>query len=121
VALNLYLDDCASSDLLAQLLSQAGHTVARPADAGIASEADEVHFRYAQGHGLVLITKNPTDFRALHNQDQNYTGIFAVYQDNDPSRDMSPADIVAAIANVEDAIPHGHQIAGEFHNLNAWR
>src|ERR1700722_1346341 len=86
-----------------------------------AGEADEVHFRYAQGHGLVLITKNPKDFRALHNQDQNHPGIFAVYQDNDPSRDMSPADIIAAITNVEAAIQYGYQIAGEFHNLNAWR
>jgi hypothetical protein len=92
VALNLYLDDCANSDLLALLLTQAGHTVVRPADAGTEWEADEVHFRYTQGHGLVLITKNPKDFRALHNQDQNHSGIFAVYQDNDPSRDMSQAD-----------------------------
>jgi hypothetical protein len=34
---------------------------------------------------------------------------------------MSPADIVAAITNIEDAVQHGYQIAGEFHNLNAWR
>ena len=121
MALNLYLDDFANSDLLAQLLTQAGHTVVRPADAGIAWEADEVHFRFAQGHGLVLITKNPKDFRALHSQDQNHSGIFAVYQDNDPSRDMSPADIIAAIANIEVAVHHGYQIAGAFHNLNAWR
>jgi hypothetical protein len=121
VALNLYLDDCANSDLLAQLLTQAGHTVVRPADAGTAWEADDVHFRYAQGHGLVLITKNPKDFRALHNQDQNHPGIFAIYQDNDPRRDMSDADVVAASANIEDAVPYGFQIAGEFHNLNAWR
>ena len=121
MALNLYLDDCANSDLLAQLLARAGHTVVRPADAGTAGETDEVHFRHAQGHGLVLITKNPRDFRALHNQDQNHSGIFAVYQDNDPSRDMSPAEIVAAVANIEAAIPYGYQIAGEFHNLNAWR
>ncbi len=61
------------------------------------------------------------DFRALHNQDQNHPGIFAVYQDNDPSRDMNPADIVAAITHIEDAVQNGFQIAGEFHNLNAWR
>jgi predicted nuclease of predicted toxin-antitoxin system len=79
VALNLYLDDCANSDILARLLTQAGHTVVRPADAGTACAADDVHFRYAQGHGLVLITKNPKDFHALHNQDQNHPGIFAVY------------------------------------------
>jgi hypothetical protein len=91
------------------------------ADAGTAWAADDVHFRYAQGHGLVLITKNPKDFHALHNQDQNHPGIFAVYQDNDPSRDMSQADLVAAIANIEAAVSYGFQIAGEFHNVNAWR
>ncbi len=69
MALNLYLDDCANSDLLAQLLTQAGHTVVRPADAGIAWEADEVHFRYAQGHGLGLVTKNPKDLPHLIEDD----------------------------------------------------
>jgi hypothetical protein len=121
VALNLYLDDCANSDLLADLLTQAGHTVVRPADAGIAWEDDEVHFQYARTHGLVLITKNPRDFRVLHNQDQSHSGIFAVYQDNDPTRDMSDGDIVAVIAKIEAAVPQGYLIAGEFHNLNAWR
>jgi predicted nuclease of predicted toxin-antitoxin system len=121
VALNLYLDDCANSDLLAQLLAQAGHTVVRPADAGTASETDQVHFHHAQGQGLVLITKNPKDFRVLHDQDQHHPGILGIYQDNDSSRDMSDADVVAAIANIEAAIQHGYQIAGEFHILNAWR
>jgi hypothetical protein len=121
VALNLYLDDCANSDLLALLLTQAGHHAVRPGDAGTAWEADDVHFRYAKTHQLVLITKNPRDFRVLHNQDQDHSGIFAVYQDNDPTRDMSAADIVTAIENIEAAVPHGYIIEREFHNLNAWR
>jgi Domain of unknown function (DUF5615) len=93
----------------------------RPADAEIDWEADEVHFRHAQVQGLVLITKNPKDFRALHNQDQHHPRIVGVYQDNDPTRAMCDADLVAAIANIEEAVQHGYQIAGEFHNLNAWR
>ncbi len=121
MALNLYLDDCANSDLLAQLATRVGHTVVRPADAGTAWEADDVHFRYAQGHGLVLVTKNPKDFQTLHNQDPSHSGIFAIYQDNDVSKDMTDADVVVAIANIENAVQHGFQIAREFHNLNAWR
>jgi hypothetical protein len=121
VALNLYLDDCANSDLVALLLTQAGHAIVRPAEAGIAWEDDDVHFQYAKMHHLVLITKNPRDFRVLHNQDQDHAGIFAVYQDNDPTRDMTQADIVAAIEKIEAAVPHGHVIEREFHNLNAWR
>jgi hypothetical protein len=34
---------------------------------------------------------------------------------------MSAADIVAAIEKIEDAVQHGYQIAGEFHNRNLWR
>ena len=35
---------------------------------------------------LTIITKNPADFKALHDLDQRHSGILAVYQDNDPSR-----------------------------------
>jgi predicted nuclease of predicted toxin-antitoxin system len=121
VALNLYLDDCANADLLADLLRQAGHTVVRPGDVGMLGEEDDAHLAYAVAHGLILLTKNPHDFQDLHYLDQNHPGIFAVYQDNNVITDMSDADIVAAIARIEAAVPLGFQIAGEFHNLNAWR
>ena len=41
MAPNLYLDDCANSDLLAYPLAGAGHRVVRPADAGIGGEDDD--------------------------------------------------------------------------------
>jgi predicted nuclease of predicted toxin-antitoxin system len=59
VALNLYLDDCANSDLLADLLTQAGHSVVRPADVGLTGEDDDVHLGHAIQHGLILVTKDP--------------------------------------------------------------
>jgi predicted nuclease of predicted toxin-antitoxin system len=121
VALTLYLDDCANAGLLADLLSQAGHTVVRPGDVGMRGAADDAHLAYAIAHGLILITKNPKDFRIQHDLDQNHPGIFAIYQDNDLTRDMTDADVVAAIPKIEGAAPHGYVIAGEFHNLNAWR
>src|ERR1700733_12151391 len=95
VALTLYLDDCANAGLLADLLSQAGHTVVRPGDVGMRGAADDAHLAYAIAHGLILITKNPKDFRILHDLDQNHPGIFAIYQDNDLTRDMTDADVVA--------------------------
>ena len=124
MALKLYLDDCANSDLLAKLLRQAGHEVVRPTDAevGLTGEGDLVHFEFAAVNGLTLITKNPADFKALHDLDQRHVGILAVYQDNDPSRDMSNADIVRAIRNLEEAIQQGGpRIPGESHTLNDWR
>ena len=119
MALSLYLDDCANSDLLADLLAQAGHSVVRPTDAGTSGEDDDVHFHYAQTRGLVVITKNPPDFQALHQADPKHPGIFAIYQDNHVNRDMTDTDVVAAIARIEAAV--GYRIAGDFHNLNLWR
>lgn len=124
MALNLYLDDCSNSDLLADLLLQAGHRVVRPTDSavGLGGEDDDVHFEFAAANGLTLITKNPADFKALHDLDQDHSGILAVYQDNDPSRDMSNPDIVRAIRNLEAAVQQGGApIHGGFHTLNDWR
>jgi hypothetical protein len=124
VALKLYLDDCSNSDLLANLLRQAGHEVVRPTDEEVelTGEDDPVHFDFAAAHDLTLITKNPADFKALHDLDPRHAGILAVYQDNDPSRDMSNADIVRAIRNLEEAVQQGGPpIHGGFHTLNDWR
>ncbi len=121
MALNLYLDDCANADLLALLLRQAGHTVVRPADAGTSGVDDDVHLAYAVKNDLILVTKDPDDFHALHRQTPTHHGIFGVYQDNDVTRDMSAADIVTAIERIEAAAQHSYPIPGEFHNLNLWR
>jgi len=124
MSLNLYLDDCANSDLLADLLRQTGHRVVRPADAngGLEGEDDDVHFAYAAANDLTIITKNPSDFRQLHDLNPYHSGILAVYQDNDLSRDMSDAEIVKAIQNLETAAQSGGlPIEGNFHSLNDWR
>lgn len=124
MALNLYLDDCSNSDLLADLLRQAGHRVVRPTDEDVGLEGadDDVHFDYASAQGLTIVTKNPADFKTLHESNRAHVGILAVYQDNDPARDMSDADIVRAVRNLEEAVVHGGPpIAGEFHTLNDWR
>jgi predicted nuclease of predicted toxin-antitoxin system len=124
VALNLYLDDCANSNLLADLLRQAGHRVVRPTDedVGLEGEDDPIHFAFAAANGLTLLTKNPADFKALHDLDQRHNGILAVYQDNDISRDMSNAEIVRAVRNLEEAFQQGGPpIPKEFHTLNDWR
>jgi hypothetical protein len=125
VSLNLYLDDCSNSDLLATLLQQAGHRVVRPTDddVGLEGADDDVHFAYAVANGLTIITKNPADFLPFHEQSKpNHPGIFGIYQDNDVSRDMSDAEIVRAIANVETAVQNGGDpIPGHFFVLNDWR
>jgi hypothetical protein len=122
--LKLYLDDCSNSDLLALLLAKAGHQVVRPTDASVdlEGEDDEVHFAFAAANQLTVITKNPADFEDLHNLNSNHSGILVVYQDNDLLRDMSDAEIVKAIQNLESAAQLGGEpIPGKFHILNDWR
>ena len=124
MSLSLYLDDCSNSDLLADLLQQAGHRVVRPTDTNVdlAGEDDDVHFAFAAANNLTIITKNPSDFEQLHDLDAHHSGILAVYQDNDLMRDMSDAEIVKAISNLEAAAQSGGDpIAGKFHSLNDWR
>ena len=96
LSLPLYLDDCAYHKVLLSLLQGAGHQVVYPAQAGISGKKDPVHFDYAKKNSLVLITKNPKDFLDLHHHDSNHAGILGIYQDNDPTRDMSHAEIVQA-------------------------
>jgi hypothetical protein len=104
VTLALYLDDCAYAHELRDLLLAAGHSVVIPADVGLRGARDSIHFQYVANNRLVLVTKNPLDFEALHTArlaaGGHHPGIFAIYQDNDP-RDMSNQEIVAAIANAE--------------------
>jgi hypothetical protein len=92
--------------------------VTTPQQAGITGRDDDVHFMYAADNGLVLLTKNPDDFLELHDKDNQHPGLLLVYQDNNPDRDMSHTEIVAAIANLEQA---GMTFAGCCHVLNAWR
>jgi predicted nuclease of predicted toxin-antitoxin system len=126
VPLALYLDDCAYSKKLVRLLTAAGHTVVVPAEAGLTGRDDAAHFAYACEHGLIVVTRNAADFHALHEQTlaraADHPGVFAVYQDNNPNRDMSYQEIVAAIGRLEATwSASGQSLGNNFHTLNAWR
>ena len=119
MSLRLYLEDCAYSRRLRDVLRNAPHLhdVMTCVEAGLSGRADDVHLRFARTEERVLVTRNPADFEALHTTNPNHAGIFAIYQDNLLS-DMSPEDIARAISNIEQA---GIPIAGQFHVLNHWR
>ena len=118
MSLKIYLDDCAYSKNLLRLLTEAGHQVQTPIDAGIVGQPDIVHFEYTIEHKMVLLTKNPSDFLELRHKNPNHFGIMAIYQDNDVTRDMKNSEIVKAIDNLLEA---GITIEGNFHVLNTWR
>jgi len=118
VALRLLIDESADSRTLRRLLAAEGHEAVTAADAGLLGARDSAIFAYTRAHNLVTLTRNPADFRELHQGEPQHAGIFLIYKDNDPTRDMTDADIVRAIANLISA---GVPIEGEVHTLNHWR
>ena len=99
--LRLYLDECAYSKYLRNVLlgEPYRHYVETPADAGIRGRADSVHLAYARDHDLILVTKDPDDFKRLHRQNPSHPGIFVIYQNGD-SRDLTNGDVGQAIQNL---------------------
>ena len=120
MSLRIYLDDCAYSHHLCQRLREAGHDVQTPAETRppLLGADDATHLEHASHAGRAILTLNPKDFKTLHDQDAAHAGILAIYQDNDPTRDMHYTDIVRAIANLERSVP---QIDGGFWILNVYR
>jgi hypothetical protein len=118
----IYLDDCADDQLLESLLTQAGSTVVTPRSAGTKGRHDPDHLHYAAQRGYVLLTSNPADFVALHQQwqvqGQTHTGIPLVDYDNIKVKDVTPRDIVGALENlVASELP----LTNAIYNLNQWR
>ena len=120
--LSLYLDDCADDDTLAAHLRLAGHRVRTPRTAGTAGVSDREHLDYAARHGYTLLTKDPADFIELHNQwqtaNRTHSGILLIYEDKEAGKNMSRAQIVAAIDNL---IASSIRITNAIHVLNHWR
>lgn len=120
--MNLYLDDDTAARRLVALLSNASHAVVVPADVELTGMSDARHFIYAIQQSLVLVTRNHDDFLDLHEVVQTahgtHPGILIVRFDNDPTRDMTPRQIVTAIFRLESA---GVPLENQIYILNHWR
>ena len=120
--MRLYLDDDISAAVLIRTLRHAGHDVQTSADAGIAGHPDPIHLAHAIRTDRRLLSRNYRDFELLHllilQAGGHHPGILVVRRDNDPRRNMTPADIVRALHNLEAA---GVPIADEYHILNHWQ
>lgn len=120
--MRLYLDDDTASALLTRLLRNAGHDVQVPGDIGLSGSPDPLHLTKSIADTRICVTKNHDDFLLLHDLIQQaqgrHPGILVVRQDNDPSRDLTPKGIVAALRKLESA---GVPIENEFIILNHWR
>ena len=117
--MKLLLDEDSMAKIFVRLLREAGHDIETVTEAELTSQPDEAVFAHAQQTGRVLVTRNTEDFMALHEANPEHSGILAEYQDSNPAKNMSYAQIVSAIQIIEN-IP-GWNLGGEFIALNEWR
>lgn len=117
MSLRLLIDEDSQALRLVNLLRNAGHDVITVNEAGLMSKPDTVVLNYARLEGRLLLSRNCDDFLALHTANPNHPGILAVYQDPDPSKNMSYLTIVKSIANLETS---GYSLASQFIALNQW-
>ncbi len=116
--MRLLVDEDSQAKTLVRLLREAGHDALTADAAGLNSLADAEVLARAVGEARVLLTRNCGDFLALHDTVRDHRGILAVYQDADPSKSMSYAEIFRAVENIEAS---SVSVVGQFVVLNAWR
>ena len=120
--MRIYLDDNMASPVLLKLLTNAGHDVQAPSDVGMTGKPDPIHLAHAIAQGRVCLTGDHDDFQDLHFLVQasqgRHPGILVVRYDNDPTRDLTPKGMVAAIRKLEAA---GVPMQNEYVVLNHWR
>jgi hypothetical protein len=116
--LRLLVDEDAQAHALVRLLRDAGHDVATVAELGLNGAPDDAVLARAALDARVLLTRNCGDFLLLHEASPAHSGVLAVYQDDDPGKDMSYEDIAGAVGRFEaGTLPAD----GQFVALNAWR
>ena len=116
--MRLLVDEDTQAKTLVRLLRDAGHDVVTVEAAGLVSVADAGVLNHAIRECRVVLTRNGGDFLALSRVVGAQSGILAIYQDADPSKNMSYTDIVRAIRNLEES---AMSVEREFVVLNAWR
>lgn len=115
--MRLLLDEDSQGKALVRLLTGAGHDVETVTQAGIAGSEDAVVLDYARRTDRVVITRNGRDFVVLHLADSRHPGVLVEYQDEDPAKNMTYAQILTAINKIESS---GWDIRGEIAAINAW-
>lgn len=102
---------------LVSLLKAAGHDVLTIKEMGISGAPDDQVLESASQHNRVLLTRNCDDFYKLHQKNPAHSGIVAIYQNSENSKNMSYQAIVKGIENIQAS---GLNLASQFIPLNQW-
>ena len=120
--MRIYLDDNTTDSRLVTELRKRGHDVVEPTDAFLGGASDARHFVYAIEKRLVILTRDADDFRNLHliviASRGEHPGIFLVRFDNDPTKDMKPGGMAAAVDRIDAS---GLPLSNQLFVLNHWR
>ena len=117
MSLRLLIDEDTQAKLFVNLLKLAGHDVITINDVDLTGQKDSVVLDFARQNNRLLITQNCDDFEALHQVNSVHPGILAIYNNTNPSKNMSFKAIVKAIANLEaSSVPLENQLI----SLNHW-
>jgi predicted nuclease of predicted toxin-antitoxin system len=120
--MKLYLDEDTAWSQLVQALHRAGHDTQTTIQSGLAGEWDPVQMMYAIQEDRCILTRNYCDFQDLHNllasAHGHHSGVVVIRRDDDTRRNMSPRDIVRALANFETA---GLPMTDQYIVLNQWQ
>ena len=102
-----YLDDDLDSDRLIGLGAAYSHQFLSPRSLGSMGMHDALHFLRATREGAPILTKNVSDFEALHEFaigiGGTHAGVIVVHEEADHRKNMRPEHIVRALARLEAA------------------
>lgn len=101
--MKLLVDEDLASRELIRRLEAAGIEVAMP-DRGT---SDEEVWARSTALGAAIVTGNVVDFRRLATRYPSHHGLLLVYRQNDPTRDLRAADIVAGVVSIVSTHPDG--------------
>lgn len=118
MSLRLLLDEDSQDHELVRLLRSSGHDVSTVNELALRRADDKTILQRAHLDDRVLLTYNVDDFRELHDSNTPHSGIAVICRDDDPSKDMSIADIARALGNIGST---AWDISGEFIILNHWQ
>jgi predicted nuclease of predicted toxin-antitoxin system len=120
--MRIYLDDNTTDPVLVVELRKRGYEVVLPSDAALSGGSDARHLVYAIQGNLVILTRDYDDFTDLHDvviaAGGEHPGIFVVRFDGDPTKDMKPRGMAAAVDQIEAS---GLPMINRLYVLNHWR
>ncbi|TAG95275.1 MAG: hypothetical protein EAZ09_08700 [Oscillatoriales cyanobacterium] len=93
----MLLDEDSQAKYLVNLLQAAGHDVATVNTLDLMNRPDSVVLQAARENERVVLTRNCDDFQELHQANPEHSGILAVYQDSEASKNMSYQGIACNI------------------------